>query len=70
VQTLRGDRALFGAYLYTACRTNEACTLITTDVMGIKGIRNKILIHSINTKGKQDPREIQIHPKLSGYLEA
>lgn len=38
--------------------------------MGIKGIRNKILIRSINTKGKQDTREIQIHPKLKGYLEA
>lgn len=52
------------------CRINEACTLLTTDVMGIKGIRNKILIRSINTKGKQDTREIQIHPKLKGYLEA
>jgi len=34
------------------------------------GIRDKILIRSINTKGKQDTREIQIHPKLKGYLEA
>ncbi len=38
--------------------------------MGTKGIRDKILIRSINTKGKQDTREIQIHPKLKGYLEA
>lgn len=64
------DRALFEVCLYTACRINEACTLLTTDVMGIKGIRNKILIRSINTKGKQDTREIQIHPKVRGYLEA
>lgn len=64
------DRALFGVCLYTACRINEACTLLTSDVMGIKGIRNKILIRSINTKGKQDTREIQIHPKLKGYLGA
>ncbi len=64
------DRALFGVCLYTACRINEACTLLTADVMGIKGIRDKILIRSINTKGKQDTREIQIHPKLKDYLEA
>ena len=38
------DRALFGVCLYTACRINEACTLLTADVMGIKGIRDKILI--------------------------
>ncbi len=38
--------------------------------MGVRGIRDKILFRSINTKGKQDTREIQIHPKLKGYLEA
>jgi len=64
------DRALFGVCLYTACRINEACTLFTSDVMGVRGIRDKILFRSINTKGKQDTREIQIHPKLKGYLEA
>ncbi len=64
------DRALFGVCLYTACRINEACTLLTSDVMGVRGIRDKILFRSINTKGKQDTREIQIHPKLKGYLEA
>lgn len=63
------DKALFGVCLYGACRINEACTMFTRDVFGIHGIRSKFLIRSFNTKGKQDTREIQIHPNLVAYLE-
>lgn len=63
------DRALFGVCLFTAARINEACTLLTHDVIGASGIRDKVLFRSVNTKGKQDTREIQIHPKLRFYLE-
>lgn len=63
------DRALFGVCLYCAARINEACTLLTGDVIGIKGIREQLVIRSYNTKGKKDTREIDIHPKLREYLE-
>lgn len=39
-------------------------------MIGIKGIRNKILICSINTKGRQDTRGTHIHSKLRGYRQA
>lgn len=62
------DRALFGICLYAACRINEACTLLRGDVIGIKGVRSKLVIRSYNTKGKQDTREIQVHPRLMEFL--
>ena len=64
------DQALFGVCLYAATRINEACTLVTNDVIGIKGVRDKILIRSHNTKGKRDTREIDVHPNLIRLLEA
>ncbi len=63
------DRALFGVCLYAACRINEACTLFLRDVFGTNGVRPVILFRAPNTKGKQDTREIQVHPKLKHYLE-
>lgn len=63
------DRALFGVCLYGAARINEACTLLRGDVIGIKGVRDVLVIRSYNTKGKQDTREIQVHPQLKEYLE-
>ena len=63
------DRALFGVCLYAACRINEACTLFTKDVIGLHGIRSKLVIRCFNTKGKHDTREIQVHPTLHRYLE-
>ena len=63
------DRALFGVCLYAAARINEACTLFYADVIGFKGVRDKLVIRSFNTKGKQDTREIDIHPRLKVYLE-
>jgi integrase/recombinase XerD len=62
------DRALFGVCLYAAARINEACTLLRGDVIGIKGVRNVLVIRSYNTKGKQETREIQVHPQLKEYL--
>lgn len=63
------DRALFGVCLYAAARINEACTLFYGDVICLKGVRDKLVIRFCNTKGKQDTREIDIHPKLKEYLE-
>ena len=63
------DRALFGVCLYAAARINEACTLLTGDVIGIKGVRDKLVIRSHNTKGKRDTREIDVHPQLKCFLE-
>ena len=63
------DRALFGVCLYGAARINEACTLLRGDVIGIKGVRDVLVIRSHNTKGKQSTREIQVHPQLKKYLE-
>ena len=67
--TLPRDKALFGVCLYAAARITETCTLFYGDVIGIKGVRDKLLIRSFNTKGKQDTREIDIHPRLKQYLE-
>ena len=62
------DRALFGVCLYGAARINEACTLLRGDVIGIKGVRDVLVIRSYNTKGRQSTREIQVHPQLKEYL--
>ena len=62
-------RALFGVCLYAAARINEACTLLTGDVIGIKGVREKLVIRSHNTKGGRHTREIDIHPRLKEFLE-
>ncbi|MDZ8029413.1 MAG: hypothetical protein RMX97_32695 [Nostoc sp. DedQUE11] len=62
-------RALFGVCLYAACRINEACTLTVKDVFGSNGVRGVLVLRSVNTKGKRDTREIQVHPKLREYLE-
>lgn len=32
-------------------------------------MRSKIVLRAVNTKGKQDTREIDVHPKLKQYLE-
>ena len=44
------------------------CTLLRGDVIGIKGIRDILVIRNYNTKGKQETREIQVHPQLQEYL--
>ena len=62
------DRALFGICLYTACRINEACTLLSTDVYDARGVRAKLTIRKGNTKGQQDTRQVAVHPALADYL--
>ena len=63
------DKALFGVCLYAAARINEACTLLRGDVIGFKGVREVLVIRNYNTKGKQETREIQVHPQLKEYIE-
>jgi integrase/recombinase XerD len=63
------DKALFGVCLYAAARINEVCTLFYADAIGLKGVRDKLVIRCFNTKGKQETREIDIHPRLRKYLE-
>jgi integrase/recombinase XerD len=50
-------------------RINEACTLLRGDVIGVKGVRERLVIRSHNTKGGRDTREIDVHPRLKGFLE-
>ena len=57
------DRALFGICLYTACRINEACTLLSTDVYDARGVRAKLTIRKGNTKGQQDTRQVVVSQK-------
>ncbi len=38
-------------------------------MIGLKGVRDQLVIRSYNTKGKKDTREIDIHPKLKQYLK-
>jgi integrase/recombinase XerD len=65
------DRALFGVCLYTGCRINEACSLLTADVYSpSNGVRPRITIRKINTKGKKGTRSIPTHPELVQLLEA
>ena len=63
------DRALFGICFYTAARINEACTLLVGDVIGVNGVREKLVIRRPNTKGQRDTREIDVHPQLKCFLE-
>ena len=53
--------------MLAACRINEACTLAVLDVFGSNGVRGVLVLRSVNTKGKRDTREIQVHPKLRQY---
>ncbi|NJP11775.1 MAG: phage integrase family protein [Leptolyngbyaceae cyanobacterium RU_5_1] len=62
------DRALFGICLYTGCRINEACSLLTPDVYDLQGVRAKLTIRKGNTKGKQETRQIPVAPDLRAYL--
>ena len=55
---------------YLRVRINEACTLLRGDVIGVKGVREVLVIRSYNSKGKQSTRKIQVHPQLKEYLES
>ncbi|MCC5613159.1 site-specific integrase [Nostoc sp. CHAB 5834] len=71
VDSLR-DKALFAVMLYTACRVNEAVTLLKRDVYDTKGkVRAKIIFRKGNTKGKLATRAIPViqEDELYKYLE-
>lgn len=58
LQTNR-DRALFGFCLYTACRVNEACSMLTVDAYDKKGrVRPVMTIRKAATKGQLKSRTI------------
>ena len=55
------DRALFGVCLFTACRINEACTLLRGDVYDANNqVRPNLIIRKRSTKGKLATRTIPI----------
>ena len=68
LQTER-DRCLFAVALFSACRINEACTLLTQDVYDTKRrVRPNLLIRKGNTKGQLDTRTIPIIEDLRSIL--
>lgn len=70
VDSLR-DKALFAVMLYTACRVNEAVTLLKRDVYDTKGkVRAKIIFRKGNTKGKLATRAIPVIQELRVRLQA
>ncbi|MBD1903688.1 tyrosine-type recombinase/integrase [Trichocoleus sp. DQ-A3] len=68
LQTER-DRCLFAVALFSACRINEACTLLTQDVYDTKRrVRPNLLIRKANTKGQLETRTIPIIEDLRSIL--
>lgn len=68
LQTPR-DRCLFAVALFSACRINEACTLLTQDVYDTKHwVRPYLLIRKANTKGQLETRTIPIIEDLRSLL--
>lgn len=68
LQTHR-DRVLFGICLFSACRLQEACTMLTKDVYNSAGgVRPKLILRKGNTKGKLATRTIPIIEDLRQLL--
>ncbi|BAY61196.1 integrase/recombinase [Calothrix brevissima NIES-22] len=42
--------------------------MLKGDVINAIRVRPKLIIRAYNTKGGQDTRKIQVHPKLKEYL--
>lgn len=64
-------RCLFAITLFTACRINEACSLLTEDIFDKKGqVRSHLTIRKGNTKGQLGTRTIPIIPDLRAFLVA
>ena len=62
---LERDRVRVGVMLFTACRSNEACTLKTTDVYDRRGrVMEEIIFRKQNTKGKLATRTIPVFEDL------
>jgi integrase/recombinase XerD len=50
------DRCLFAIMMFTACRVNEACTLLSEDVYNKAGhVRSHLTIRKKNTKRNSPP---------------
>ena len=65
------DRCLFAVMLYSACRVNEAVTLLSEDVYDAQGkVRSHLTIRKKNTKGKLATRTIPIISELHSILKA
>jgi integrase/recombinase XerD len=69
--TNQRDRTLFAICLFTACRIQEAVTLITGDIYTPAGVcREEIIIRKSNTKGKLQTRQIPVIDDLRLILTA
>jgi integrase/recombinase XerD len=65
------DRCLFAVMLYTACRINEACTLLSEDIYTVSGhVHSHITFRKKNTKGKLATRSIPVIADLQTILKA
>lgn len=63
------DRTLFGVMLFTACRVQEACTLLKKDVYEPSGkVRAELIIRKEHTKGKLATRTIPVLQDLGNLL--
>ena len=68
---LRRDRTLFGLMLFTACRVQEACTILNRDVYEPSGkVRPELIIRKGHTKGKLATRTIPVLQELHNLLAA
>lgn len=64
------DRALYAVMLFSACRVNEAVTLMKRDVYDMKGrVRAEITFRKGNTKGKLATRAVPVIEDLRYRLE-
>ncbi|MCU0570497.1 MAG: site-specific integrase [Oculatellaceae cyanobacterium Prado106] len=63
------DKALFGVCLYTACRINEAVSLLAGDVYQGGKVRDEITLRKETTKGQQSTRTVPVCPELRAILE-
>jgi integrase/recombinase XerD len=64
------DRALYAVMLFSACRVNEAVTLMKRDVYDMKGrVRSEITFRKGNTKGKLATRAVPVIEDLRYRLE-
>jgi integrase/recombinase XerD len=65
------DRCLFAVMMFTACRVNEACTLLSEDVYDKAGkVRSHLTLRKKNTKRKLATRTIPIIQELRTILAA
>ncbi len=64
-------RCLFAVTLFSACRINEAVTLLTEDAYDKQGVvRSHLTIRKSHTKGQLGTRTLPIIPDLQAFLAA